>query len=326
IEGGNAFSFRYKSRPFLILGEMSLYLSLISMDNAGFFKNKSINCDEEPNDDAYRAVKNIERYFALRRPLEKNKPDKICDDKDLARFGGELGYRTLLFQSVSEKEKPFYKEQAKKMMGFIRLAKERIAKETKTPIDNIIFFPQKYFHIDLDTFVTPSGEVVLHDDGHAITLLNHLLNRQSLTPDERALFEDYLKTAIENGIRFKNAMAARIEALQKMNIPFHLIPASFVSEKYSSHLNYCNGVFLRQAKVVQIPIARIRQPTDNFIYLTTGPTFKEELLVHERIKKLFENLFPRFIFREIPNLSEFISQMHGGFRCLSFESIPASEI
>lgn len=326
IEGGNAYSFKINSRPFLIVGEMSLYLSLIALDNARYFKGKPFDSSIEPSEDAYRIAKNLERYLLFRRPIEKIKPSGQCEEDDLQHFGGELGYRSLLVQPIAESEKPAYRDRAIQITGFIQLTKERIAYDTKTPIDNIIFFAQKYFHIDLDTFVTPKGEVVLHDDDLAITLLSHLLKTLTLTEDEKNLLEDYLKTATENNIRYKQAMKLRKEILIKKNIPYHLIPGSFVSEKYKSHLNYCNGVFLRKAKVIRTSVATIKQPAEGYIYLTTGPTYKEELIVHDRIKKLFNILFPKDTFREIPDLSKFISEMHGGFRCLSFESVPATEI
>lgn len=326
IEGGNAFSFKINSRPFLLVGEMSLYLSLIALDGSHYFKGKKFSPAIEPGEEAYRIVKNLERYFLFRRPIEKLKDDGNCDDDDLVHFGGELGYRSLLLQPITEEEKPRFKERALKMEAFIQITLERMAKDTDTPIENVIVFPQKFFHLDLDTFVTPGGEVVIHDDEMAITLLNHLLKSLNLTSGEKDLLLDYLETATANSIRYKTAMDLRKEALKRKNIPYHLIPGSFLSKKFKSHLNYCNGVFVRRAKVIETSVAKIKEPTDEFIFITTGPTYPEENIVHDRIKKLFSILFPKTILREIPDLSKFISEMNGGFRCLSMESMPASEI
>lgn len=308
IEGGNALTFIIGTRPVMIIGETSLYFSYITLANSGYFEAKT--CPHPPLDkESYRRARNIARYEAIM--ATGLLPPAI-----------ETSYRKSLMGQVHEKDMPRLEGLAARIEECLQLTKEKIALDTEIGLDNIVFLPQKYFHIDLDTLVTPNGEVIMHDESTTISFLNHLLLDIALSNQEKSLIEDYLKTATENEFRFRDIMQARKMRLNEKHIPYRLMPFSFVSKKYESHLNYCNGLFVRRAEVVE----GVKYPCENFIFLTTGPSHAHETIVHARVHGLFASIYPQYTFRAIEGLSLYISKTSGGLRCLTYETLPAFDL
>ena len=349
IEGGNCYLLISKEQRKAIIGEVSLYLSMIALEDQGYFDEVHCESQDEPSSDAYRMARNLTLYFNERRPLDEKiheeyvqmqstegNPASVAYSKDvfsshiersdLEKFGGEIGYRRLLMAPVSEEDKVQYVNEAHRIEVKLALTKACMAAELEVPLENIAFLPQSKFHIDMEMFVTPQGEVVIHDDQKAVEFLNEIQLTHILDGDETELFNQYWYTAQEHVASISNMQKMRAEILQKLDIDFRFFPGVFESSAFESALNYCNGIFAksRSDRIVPMPkdniLSDVYSSKNNFTFITTGPSFKAEEVFHHRFTDMFKQSFPEFSLQTIPGVSNFISKYDGGIHCLTFEN------
>lgn len=310
IEGGNCYLFMSKNVRKAVVGELSLYLSMIALEEQGFFKEILAENEAEPSLDAYRMARNL----------------ALSDNKEkLQNCEGELSYRKLLMASVSEEDRKQFLNEAKLIEAKLKLTKARMAEELIVSLENIAFVPQMKFHIDMEMFVTPQGEVILHDDQTAIEFLEEIQKVNNFNTEEKYLFEEYWNTLKENSHVSKPIQERRIEILQKLGMDFRLLPSVLESTHFQSALNYCNGIFTKNegsvmANMSDRTILPVVLRKKSFTYITTGPSFKAEGIFHRHFLDIFEKSFPDLTFQEIPDMSNFVAKYDGGIHCLTFES------
>lgn len=107
IEGGNCFLFRDNGVPKAVIGELSVHLSLLALDEQGCFNKKTalVASNEEPSLDAYRMARNLHLCELNKRnhldinqePVDaSSKSSEIENDQGItAAFApfGEITYR-----------------------------------------------------------------------------------------------------------------------------------------------------------------------------------------------------------------------------------------
>lgn len=353
IEGGNCFLFMSKGERKAIIGEVSLYLSMIALEEQKYFKEKDLSTesDKEPSLDAYRMARNLDLYLTKRRPIVEENYKVYLQKKEIMRrekesnplrqnkstilednsngmeiFGGEIGYRQLITNAVSDDEKATYLEEARRLEAKLKLTKACIAEELRVPPQNIAFVPQSVFHIDMEMSVTPKGVVILHEDQKALEFLNEIEESTNLSADEEILLQAYKKTALEGVVHFNSIREKRMQILIEHQIEFHIFPAVFRAPAFKSALNYCNGIFAQNGTTVQKTSSKgkvssyKKTKTGAFTYITTGPSIISEAIFHNRFLELFHRVFPDFGLYHVPGMSAFVAEKNGGIHCLTFET------
>jgi hypothetical protein len=302
IEGGNCFVFQSNGETKAIVGEISVILSFIALEENGHFKEPLPQC--EPSEHAYRIARNLSFYEKLKKKID-HKLITLSDDSveyksyytKLMQMGGEKGYRKCISRPVTESEKKRFYSRAKEIEAKLILTRNQMRKELriKKP-ENLIVVPQGDFHLDLDLCVTPEGEVLLHDPDMVSSFLEPLFMRMLRIPNGLIFHKQYCDSASEQA----KLNSVRVKILQDHKIPVRLLPMRFKRESFD--LNYCNSLFLK----------------DNSI-LIPAPTTKLEECIHFKFTSMLEDIFPHHKLIQITDMSHFMSQNFGGIRCLSFE-------
>jgi hypothetical protein len=312
IEGGNCFLFNDIGGRKAVLGEVSLFLSMIALEEQGYFDDKITEISLEPSPDALRIARNRNVF------LTKNQDNKI-----------ELN-KTFTDPVTKEDEKAYYSE-ARIIEAKLTLTKICIAEELEIPLNKIAFLPQGSFHLDMELFITPHGEVILHDDEKVINFLNEDQFSEIQDKDIQDLLVKY-KINAENKSRISmNFFEKRKVVLNSTQIRYRYIPAVFESPEFNSALNYCNGIFSLIGSKVMMRfsdnnICEGVVKEDGYNYITTGPSTHVEKAFHLKFIKLFQQTFPEYRLKDIPDLSKFVARTHGGIHCLTFENYLVTDL
>lgn len=352
IEGGNCFLFISNRQKKAIVGELSLYLSMIALEEQGLFKEIIVDV-KEPSLESYRIARNIEIYNKVRKPLEeKTRLQKSHESQSVSRnfdrfdqislvvscvesskvdtvltlkeSEDELSYRQLLVSPINQEDKIKYLDEAKKIEAKLMLTKNYIANELELKSENIVFIPQTQFHLDMEMFVTPTGEVVLHDDFKALEFLDEM--KSDLDAEEEELFKDYQKAALEKAYSLQSIQQIRQEILSNFELKLCFLPLIFEASTKSA-LNYCNGIFVKNGRKFSGKISDEdyfygSQLLEGFSFITTGPSMESENIFHKRFLEVFRKALPDISLIPIPNMSQFLAMYHGGIHCMTFaESI-----
>jgi hypothetical protein len=296
IEGGNCYLFTLPNgERMALIGEISRCLTLLALEEQRYFDHKKkIEYSDEPSIDAYRITRNRALY-----------PRKAFNDI----MNNQNKYLCLFKAPISKEEKMQYRVEASQIEMKLLLTKKCMANELGLPMQNIIFMPQTKFHIDMEMFIAPNGEVVLHDDDETLYFLNKLYSTTYLDREERDLFFCYYAAAQERAKAFSAIQKKRIEILQQEGMRYRLFPGILEAKNHECTLNYCNGVF-----------AENWGGGKRFTYITTGPTLREEEVFHQKLSEVFEETFPDVRLQGVNRISHCIEKREGGIRCLTFEN------
>ena len=334
IEGGNCFLFRSNGVKKALVGQLSIYLSMIALEEQNYFDHQPLPNDEEPALDFYRMARNQVHYqnenFETSEPEETENPldfifgKKIEDEYDsiiLKDLPLEIAYRELLVAPVSENDKICFRKAAIELQRRFNLTKACMAEDLGLPLQDVIFIPQTTYHIDMELSVTPEGVVFVNDDHQVLQCLKELEEIGNLNRTEIQLLKEYRESAEEKLTHFKELCSSRNKILEENGIEYVTLPAVFESYPSQSSLNYCNGVFASNKKEAQT-----MPKSHRFTYITTGPSNRFENRFHTRFTEIFHKTFPQYDFYGVPGISHFISKNHGGIHCLTFEGSIHTEI
>lgn len=339
IEGGNCYLFMSKTQRKAVIGELSLYLSMIALDEQEAWERTVITSEsgKEPSEEAYRIARNLALYQKIdvpklqdeQRNQEKKQAEQILDDDSLPinpklreLIDEDLDYHKQLVAPLSEEDLDRFRDEARKIEIKLELTKIHIANELGVPLANIVFIPQRKFHIDMELFVTPNGKIILHDDQKAIELLEDIRKTDHLCEEEKKLFQQYQIFAEKRLMVTKEIHERQKELLQRSGIDFDTLPAVFEAKEQNA-LNYCNGIFIENSSSPIITFLNGRRvrgtmKKKSFTYITTGSSSPHEEKLHNRFLLIFNKAFPDYIVNTIP-MSNFIATTSGGIRCLTFE-------
>jgi hypothetical protein len=309
IEGGNCIHFKLKDEPAALVGELSLSLSMMALMQQGELQQIIDELPDEFSEDtpslyAYQTSRNLHRfrkYTEIDDPTVKDQFDYFND----------------LAAPLTPNDLITYHRGATQIQAELNFTKKRMAEELKVPLKNLIIIPQTTFHIDMELFVTPEGQVGLHDDAQTLKILKRLPPAER-NQAETHLINGFTQNATRNRDKFTEIRKKRIQILKDRGVPFVHIPGIFKSTPYGSkvrstdvELNYCNGVFSPPDK-----------SCNKTTFFTTGPTFGKELEIHSLALSKLQGQFPHVRFVCITTLSEIVAKRFGGFHCLTFERFP----
>jgi hypothetical protein len=328
IEGGNAFIFIAEGEKRAIIGEISFCLSYLSLEQQGIF-NTIEAYEIVPSMQAYRIARNLAYLKQLEKSLEKTSDIDTDDEEDEDDFlsEDEKIYFKRLATPLSENDLTVYALAAQKIELRLQMTKQIISEELEIPFENLLFVPQTRFHIDLEMFITPYGEVVVNDSKKVIHFVNKILKKaRNLEKGEQEILLEY-KSMADLYIRLHNEVQERRNDLFKKHaIKYQVMPLIFESPCAMSSLNYCNGIFLNQAKKKvtilntgeEIPYRKKKR--NKFTFFTTGPSVKIEEIVHTKFISFFNKKFPDYNLQFIPMMSRLITLSEGGLHCATFEN------
>lgn len=206
IEGGNCFLFLdHEGYPRAIIGELSLYFSLLVLETNGHFKNVEIP-DVKPSEESLRKAENLIKDDAIGPEEQKIKLQKLA-------------------QAIEAHEDKTL---------------ECIAEEIQIPKENIVIVPQTNYHIDLEMVVTPLGHVLVHDDEAVIRFLA-TINISNFNQEELDLYEEYMQAAQVREAKYRDFQEVRDSILSDAGLDFYKMPLIFYGRGRT--LNFCNGIF-----------------------------------------------------------------------------------
>lgn len=310
IEGGNCFVFVSKGEKKAIIGEISLFMSILLNEENGFFNNLTFDATQEPSEHAYLVVRNIEFYNKFRRPVDYFwyvLRDKDKFHEELIKIGGEQAYRYQITASVSDQDKLRLRKEAQIFDAKRKKTELAIADEIGVPLDNICFIQQKKFHIDMEMTVMPDGSVLLNDPMKVLESLNEIERANFPLPTvEDTLHTLMVEKVVEDITNFNSVVENQIKQLMAIKVDVHRMALDF-DAKEEVNLNFANGIF--------IPTS-----ASNYKYITTGTTHLSEAIFFNHFVTKFEKKFSSVDVMGIEGLSRFVSKNEGGVRCLSIES------
>lgn len=288
VEGGNAFVFFDENQPKAIVGIHSLILTLIALDEQGFFEKnqnalKAVKAQiKKPSEHALRMARNMSIYTPKRDwdkrwdAMKKLKPTdptaastRQALQKELGeRWKGESSYRELLTRPLLQEETVKFHDEALMWEARMMLAQQVIAKDLSVPLESCAFIPQIFFHTDMFLTVSPDGKVVfLHDDTR---------HDEDISPP---LEDKYRNAAKERAGRMREAMLEAQEAINKIGCKVRL-GTSICASPGNLLCNFTNGIFLSTPGG---PLFVSNGPTRNFnritdVFCSTFP-FKTQVLL-----------------------------------------------
>lgn len=360
IEGGNCFLFMSKREKKAVVGEHSVILSMIALEEQGLLQEVNSSDVDEPSLEAVRMARNLHLYEvkqekdrikyiqaekkkeeqAKKEKEEKKEEEKISNSfafiidgyipyKKQPLAEEEVSYRKSLLASLSEEEKKEYFEAGKLIEAKLKATKQMIVQELGVKLKDAAFIPQTEFHIDMELLALPDGKIVLHDDGMVEKFLEPV--RQKIKQGEQSLglLDEYVKTAERKMKKNKAILERSIKILQEHDIDCERMPMVFKASKFVSQLNYSNGIFLNKGRhvIIEFPNERCfgTMKEKGSFFVTTGPTIQSEKLIHDHFVKLFNSTYPNYTFVGIDNMSEFVQKYKGGIHCLSMNVSPIQE-
>lgn len=359
IEGGNCFLFKSNDQKKAIVGNHSVSLSMIALEEQGEYDGIDASKITEVSLEAIRMARNLDLYrikrvrdyekhleFKKQEEEQKKKEEEQADwNYENASSGvfyqytipekfakvplaeEEIAYRRTLVAPLTDAEKNQYFEAAKLVEAKLKLTKEIMAQELGVDLENIAFIPQREFHIDMEMFVTPEGSAILHDPGMVEEFLTEVRQKENLDQNTLALLERYAKNARKCAKKFEETRKKCLGLLSACHIDSKCLPAVFKASKFTSTLNYCNGIFMDKAIYIQAQFENDPpcQGTmrGNRLFITTGPSKKSEALVHEDFIRLFNHTFNhKYTLIGLQGMSEFVNKFHGGVHCLTMNASP----
>jgi hypothetical protein len=358
IEGGNCFFFNSKGQSKAIVGEMSVLLSLIALEEQHYFAINVAILDDitrsisTPSTDTLCMMRNLSLYNEKQKSAKK----KNLQNKDVKNSFGTLSSPAEIVDIITFKESSFLEKEVEKkecrklvepvktkdaklfwndarlLEAKLALTKAEMSKELGIPLENLIIIPQRNFRIDMEMFVTPEGIVVLHDDEQAEFFLENIKSKVKLSKEEEKLFNTYKKVAHDNAKIFKPIKKQIAEILNLHKIDFQYIPGIFEDLEGGTLLNYCNGLFLRNGRKANVELKGTnnishenefilcRERLGGYTFVTTGPSTEAEKIFHDKFTELFKKTFSTIKLHTLPGMSKFMAQNNGGIHCLTFES------
>lgn len=336
IEGGNCYVFFSHGQPKAIVGELSLYLSMIALEEQGLLDDAQ---PLPPSSESYRIARNMDLFSQMTHYVEAETLSDfnfetthttldlpLAINKDaILKMNAKSSLLHTLASPASEQDREQYESQASLIEAKLSLTKQCVAEDLEVPLKDITFLPQTTYHIDMELFVMPDGTVILHDAKKTEELLDKISQEGSFSFAEADLLYQYRRQTAKDVIAFSALQKQRLSMLSAQNIDVHTMPA--VLKDGQVVLNYCNGIFVPKRKTVfSMDSCEEFQRQDLFengyTFITTGPTTEAEHRFHNKIFELFQKKFPSMTMRGIANMSEFIARRKGGIRCLTFEAYP----
>ena len=346
-----------RGRKKAIVGEHSIFLSMIALDEGGGFEKIKTSDIDIPSLHAIRMARNLalhqdkhkedlEKYEKMEKLKEKEaiEAEKLssCNDLEMAypSFSDspikktplqkeEIIYRKALLAPLSEKDRKEYFESAKLLEAKLRLTKQKIAEELEVDLQDVAFIPQRGFHIDLELCAMPDGGIFLHDPQLVEDLLQSI-PQKTVTKEDANLIKRYISYAKKETEKNGKILQKTLQILKEHHITFECLPAVFRSSKLTSQLNYCNGIFLNKGSSIQarledgmVCFGRMRDSGGFFV--TTGPSTASETVVHDCFVDLFNKTYKNYTCVGIDGMSAFIEKYSGGVRCLSLNVSPPEE-
>jgi hypothetical protein len=310
IEGGNCLLFSYNGKRYAIIGELSLLMSFIALEENSLLDDVTPDSTCEPSEHAYRAARNSALFLE-----NKEEPE------------GPQFYLSFL-NPLSTEEKKAHKEAALLLDAKFKRTKEYIAEDLELPEANLIFIPQLKFHIDMEMFVTPEGEVLLHDDQLVLECLKQIegeSEKRPLNEEQQKLLEEFRETAQENLEKFKKEyQSEQLKILHNSGCKVHLLPAIFEARESRIALNYCNGIFARKGKrdfyTEKDRVFFGVKKEKGHVFITTGPSSPREQVFHQKFIDYYRLSFPHQDIQALPGVSQCVGQNNGGIHCLTFEA------
>jgi|GEM_PF-6310722 len=260
IEGGNCYIFKdSQQRPSALIGQNSLLLTLLAMEEQQLFQSIKTVHNETPSEHAFQMARNrnlLQTSLPLNRELTKIQKDiQILFNKDASSninkinelqakqqaLQNELIVQKMMpsqlnerFQSeVSPQEKLTLLEDAKTFEAKIFLAKETISSELDIPLNRIAFLAQSRFHIDMEVFPGPKDTVFIHSE----------LLSQNVTQRDASL-QKYHKESMNRITANQAAIEANREELIKLGLKPILVPGIYEAPGKPT-INFMNGLFVR---------------------------------------------------------------------------------
>lgn len=324
IEGGNCHLFVANGQRWALIGELSLYLSLIAVEEQGLLENLDYDPTLEPSEDIIRIVRNLHFYKTVKEPLcklnemeamELHKADLSSGERE------EIKAKFLLLKKkpvdilcdhwkkpITQEEKDLYKERAKLFSAQLEKTKDLVSEDLEIPKDYIVWIPQEEFHIDLISLISPEGDIIFHDNEEAITLLS-TLRSELLNPIQQTLYHGFSKSAIQRISLFGELSQVRETILLKQGLHIKKLPLAFYANQLT--LCLCNGLFFRKT---------IQNLTDKeYLLITTGPSSEAEFYLFKKLISIFQSTFPNVMVKGIPYMSHCIYLLAGGLHCFTFE-------
>lgn len=352
IEGGNCFVFMSKGRKKAIIGNHSIFLSIIALEEQNMFEDMDQSEMPEPSLDSIRIARNLHLYerkrehdFLTYSQKKKMKEGQVKQSKEqnghcetavwresvpeqkVPLPDEEAAYRRSLISPLTEEEKNRYFEDGKMVEAIIRKTKRLMAQDLGIDEKDVAFIPQTQFHIDMELFVLPEGRVVLHDPEKVEGFLEPIRQQAGQNGDSLDLLNAYVSNAKKEAAKNREIRERRIEILRAHQIDIETLPAIFKASKFNSHLNHCNGIFMEQGFHI---VAQLESGERCFgkmkgkssCFVTTGPSTASETQVHHHFVELFGSTFENYFCKGIEGMSEFVKKYRGGIRCLSFSASP----
>lgn len=324
LEGGNCHLFiNSRGEKKAIVGVHSVILSLIALEEQGFFKQqetivklKKLKRENQPTEESLFMARNLAYYTTSRKPLydalsdfrEKAKHSVSYDYKKelevrrkLQELGGEEGFAAFLEAQLSEKERSdeLLTKNALELEAKLELVKEVIAEEIGVLRQHCAFINQTRFHIDLESFVDPNGDIVyLHDD----QISEKCLSDQNLVH----VSPEYLENAKKNVKRgFHNISAQAAKDIEKIGCRVSRVAGVF--EAKEGNLNFMNGIVIKS-----FPFFITNGTTDSKLKLLQN-------LFHDSITATNPNFKLMYIYSRI--LENILDNKSGGLRCMTSEIV-----
>ncbi len=267
--------------------------------------------DHEPSSDAVRMARNLALFRKQNYLAEKG--EEIMDEQT---------FQARLLAPILEQDWTDYQEEARQIEAKLALTKECIAAELEVDLEDIAFIPQTRFHIDMELFVTPTGEIILHDDQRVEGFLNRIRLVENLTKRQAHLLDRYTETAHKCTSVFAKVRESQRRTLGANRMAYHSLPLIFEAPEVHSSLNYCNGIFVESKKSSNEQMLNPEGKERSIAFITTGPAFREEDVVHCHFTAAFEHFFPGVKLKGVAGMSQVIADNDGGVHCLTTDRIP----
>lgn len=321
IEGGNCFLFTHQGQRKAIVGEISLYLSFIALDQQGFFKDLPYKDIGEPLPSSYKLARNIELYESHQRPIDEAYYRIVdiresTDQEYRVKQAQNKYFRIMLTLPVDEDTHKKFREEAQFVQAKLNHTRKIMAEELEIDLKNLIIIPQTQFHIDMEMLITPFGEVILNDYKEVARVLPRIRRAISgLIESEEAkeLYELFKNSSLDDYQLFHSVTKQKLSILRENGISFQKVPLAFRS--HDVVLNLVNGIFFRKNS----SDVNEHHTLGSYVFVTTGGSLEEENPYLAYLIRRIELALPQLEIVTLPTMSLFIANYDGGLRCLSLE-------
>ncbi|MBS0652443.1 MAG: hypothetical protein JSR39_02825 [Verrucomicrobia bacterium] len=274
IEGGNCFLFMANEEPCAIVGCHSQVLSLLALEEQGYFVRNQEAVQETadqvaPSDWAVRMARNWQ-YHQEREPVESLKrmrqslfgqfiaaQDPVLKGElqaqmaaiDLKlkplelvkKWSSDSAYKRDLQATIQEEDRMKYCAEAKLFEAKLQLTKTVMAKELGVSDQNLVILPQKKFHLDMEMFLGSGSVVYVHDERLAQKELSEF--RHGSRPF-KAKVEHYSTGSKARTIADQENNVQIAGLLSQIGCKMVPVPGLFESDSERSRINFFNGLRL----------------------------------------------------------------------------------